>query len=902
MSIRKDPPPPPWLAIESEEYDGMMYYFNEETGETQWEHPLSSCKSSGLPSSKDSPKQYYDSTRQKSQSLGARGPSRSCGELQQSSSSGARGPSDLTKSGVDHTDFLIEVKLRYRGKNEYRRDELLDGAYRRTKGFNHGKPVYCKEDRSGKPVKIYFWDGRDHAEFAGWWFGAEVGGESVWAHHESKSAVPPNKGWMIVDEPHLDLEVKLSSPVAKASSSSSWPTEKRPVAKASSSSAQPAEKRPKPSEATVNTKTREARSIPQLNESDKQAVDPKEIWIPPKPWTAIPHMGGHYYWNPETSESTWYPPKGSVKKDGNEKHASHDREQVSKDREQKRSAAIGTTDWKQASNDRLRTRTSIAGDASSRSLTGRDRSRSRSREVFSHREAQQKNGSGRNPLAEKQKDLPPPPGNWQSPGPPPGDWHNSKPASSLSPPPGNWPLRPPVAPVDQYARRPPAPKPYYSHPPHPGHGYSTSNLGPPEGKASWPMRPPMTDRSIPGHAPSTFSGQSAVVYPPPAGPYKGSKGGYPHTPGGTTPQGNYSHTPGADLSTTRESHVNEGWRWNTETSSAHSGSGVIPSKNKQEAVPKKKAASPEAVPKEKAASPIGTPASQSRSFTGVSKLHRPSSGTKQPPQGRAVNSQKTAKSASVPSAYAASSGPPQPKAGPLKPGPQTKAGPLKPGLQWGQSKPGPQTPSRQFTHPEKALVEKRGEMNLHGKNLGDHGLEKYLQDEGASHLERVHESYPVRSGCIQSMDFSDNNLTDDGMEAIVRFVIDQGRPVKAMKLRGNNFSEPVLSRLLEDDTCGLGTDEGLSKVDLSNNRITQTGLMNILESLLTFRITSGKPLKPAFWLWLDGNGLDAEDQDEMIEMMREQGLRIHVRHRDKQIKQGEENADVHIFFGTSNQL
>lgn len=46
---------------------------------------------------------------------------------------------------------------------------------------NHAKPVYKKDSQvNGLDVMIYFWDERDGASQAGWWFGPEVGGNEVW--------------------------------------------------------------------------------------------------------------------------------------------------------------------------------------------------------------------------------------------------------------------------------------------------------------------------------------------------------------------------------------------------------------------------------------------------------------------------------------------------------------------------------------------------------------------------------------------------------------------------------------------------------------------------------------------------------------------------------------------------
>jgi len=47
-------------------------------------------------------------------------------------------------------------------------------------------------------VMLYFWDDRDGADFSGWYFGMEVGGDQVWAHHADRlCSAPPATGWKV---------------------------------------------------------------------------------------------------------------------------------------------------------------------------------------------------------------------------------------------------------------------------------------------------------------------------------------------------------------------------------------------------------------------------------------------------------------------------------------------------------------------------------------------------------------------------------------------------------------------------------------------------------------------------------------------------------------------------------
>jgi hypothetical protein len=59
-------------------------------------------------------------------------------------------------------------------------------------------------------------DMRDGNDFAGWWFGDELGGSQVWARCSSHGNVPPPAGWKIPwDAPKAEpglLTVNLGAP------------------------------------------------------------------------------------------------------------------------------------------------------------------------------------------------------------------------------------------------------------------------------------------------------------------------------------------------------------------------------------------------------------------------------------------------------------------------------------------------------------------------------------------------------------------------------------------------------------------------------------------------------------------------------------------------------------------
>jgi len=82
-------------------------------------------------------------------------------------------------------------------------------------GENHGRAVYRRTaPRDELEVMLYFWDEGDGPDQQGWWFGPEVGGDQVWAHHASAGShpahagraaavaarPPPSRGWMVLHE------------------------------------------------------------------------------------------------------------------------------------------------------------------------------------------------------------------------------------------------------------------------------------------------------------------------------------------------------------------------------------------------------------------------------------------------------------------------------------------------------------------------------------------------------------------------------------------------------------------------------------------------------------------------------------------------------------------------------
>lgn len=109
-------------------------------------------------------------------------------------------------------------------------------------GTNHNRKYFRKVQAipGHKDIKVflYFWDGRDGADFSGWWFGDQLGGTQVWARNPAQSATPPRIGWRIPwDAEKPEPGILLVEPSKATGQASTTPGASAP---ASSSVAKPA--------------------------------------------------------------------------------------------------------------------------------------------------------------------------------------------------------------------------------------------------------------------------------------------------------------------------------------------------------------------------------------------------------------------------------------------------------------------------------------------------------------------------------------------------------------------------------------------------------------------------------------------------------------------------------------
>jgi len=152
------------------------------------------------------------------------------------------------------------------------------------------------------------------------------------------------------------------------------------------------------------------------------------------------------------------------------------------------------------------------------------------------------------------------------------------------------------------------------------------------------------------------------------------------------------------------------------------------------------------------------------------------------------------------------------------------------------------------------------QIHLPGVLLSDAGLRQWFDVEGPRHLARL------GPGPLDCMDLSHNNLSDQGADNAVSFLLWRGQPTKRLKLFHNCLREPqALCRLLEDERCGVGAIDGITELHLSHNQMNMSMLERLLGSLATRLNKEGKPLRPPLWLRMEHNNLDSGAEDLLKE-------------------------------------
>ncbi|CAK0834030.1 unnamed protein product [Prorocentrum cordatum] len=210
---------------------------------------------------------------------------------------------------------------RQRSERVHPEDKTASGKYAPS-GSNHGRPCFTKRaQREGQlvdehEVHLYYWRQDDDPDMSGWWFGQEVGGETVWARHESCAHLPPKRGWTVVNGGQTDLEMSVED--AGAGRRSPLQPRAQPAPPAMS----PRARSPTPAQGSQPRRGREddlSREAGPPAKKNQQKDEPGVVdgcpcrFNLPHPWVPVRYGSSSstfYYWNKETQESTWDLPPG----------------------------------------------------------------------------------------------------------------------------------------------------------------------------------------------------------------------------------------------------------------------------------------------------------------------------------------------------------------------------------------------------------------------------------------------------------------------------------------------------------------------------------------------------------------------------------------------------------------
>lgn len=147
---------------------------------------------------------------------------------------------------------------------------------------------------------------------------------------------------------------------------------------------------------------------------------------------------------------------------------------------------------------------------------------------------------------------------------------------------------------------------------------------------------------------------------------------------------------------------------------------------------------------------------------------------------------------------------------------------------------------------------------------------------------------------IDNINLSNNYLTDQGMKNILDVVVSFGKPIKRLKFFSNKLVYPdSICHLIEDRRCGLGVHGGPTEIHLSHNSLEPKFLDRLLKSFSAYKSFIKKPISPPIWLRCEQNGLEKAGA-ELVEQYEKEGLKVCIVQRAFR-KQADPYADVHLY-------
>merc|ERR1711920_908067 len=120
-----------------------------------------------------------------------------------------------------------------------------------------------------------------------------------------------------------------------------------------------------------------------------------------------------------------------------------------------------------------------------------------------------------------------------------------------------------------------------------------------------------------------------------------------------------------------------------------------------------------------------------------------------------------------------------------------------------------------------------------------------------------------------------NYLTDSSVDQLVRFLMDRRQRTSRLKLYKNQLKEPwELCRYMEDQYCGVGGNDGLKELHLSDNSLTSDFLARVLKIIRTQVKRAGGKLTLPFWLRVEKNHTLGAQAQRAVNDAEASGLKI----------------------------
>jgi len=182
-------------------------------------------------------------------------------------------------------------------------------------------------------------------------------------------------------------------------------------------------------------------------------------------------------------------------------------------------------------------------------------------------------------------------------------------------------------------------------------------------------------------------------------------------------------------------------------------------------------------------------------------------------------------------------------------------------------------------------------ITMNKQDLGDAEIERWLREHGDQKMGKL------LGGPLNSVDFSQNRLTEAGVNAVVDLILKHRQVVQRLKFFKNRIRDTSgICKLIEDRQLGCGSDDGLSELHLSSNDISADGIEKLFASILIAKNRSG-PFNVPIWLRLEQNSALAAEVQRLTEKFAKKGLHMCFegnRNTGCSIRWCQNKADIHL--------